>query len=363
MKRINDSLLLELIEENNSESINVDFKQQWHDNNAKLVHDILCLCNADYNGDRFILFGVNDDAQIIGVNQDKKRKDNATLINLIRDSQFNRLPEIDIYTLNVHNLKIDIIQIKNEQYKPYFLLKDKSESKITVRNGIIYSRNGSANTPINNSATESEIEKMWRERFGLDQSPTIRIKNYLMDFENWFHNDEYYFYQLFPEFSINEENNSSHILDCNQEWLRGEIDCQDSNKRSAFRTLILYHQTCLVKIHCVQFGRKIIVAPSWKPVGAGRFYYYVKNTIEYAYQMNRAHFMGNNYSLNLQYDFNYNSNNNFSIPVFNNENELENFIQNIDNGINFIKPTSKKSQQLEIWYDLLEKYKIWREEN
>ena len=30
-----------------------DYKQEWHPNKAKLLHDILCLSNATYKGDRY----------------------------------------------------------------------------------------------------------------------------------------------------------------------------------------------------------------------------------------------------------------------------------------------------------------------
>jgi hypothetical protein len=44
-----------LITENSAEGTHVDFKQEWHSNNAELILDILCLSNVDYEGDRFLL--------------------------------------------------------------------------------------------------------------------------------------------------------------------------------------------------------------------------------------------------------------------------------------------------------------------
>ena len=44
--------LKQLIQENSAEAAHVDFKQEWHRNKAKLIHDILCLSNADYKGPR-----------------------------------------------------------------------------------------------------------------------------------------------------------------------------------------------------------------------------------------------------------------------------------------------------------------------
>ena len=182
MRKITSHELKQLIEENSAEAAHVDFKQVWHNNNAKLIHDILCLSNADYDGDRFLLLGVNDNAEIIGLDGDNNRKDNASLFDLLRNSNFNRLPDIDIYTLQVDGDDVDVIQIGDTAHKPYFLLKDKTENGTTVRaGGIVYSRNGSSNTPINSNASETEIEKMWRGCFGLDRTPLERLKIYLLE--------------------------------------------------------------------------------------------------------------------------------------------------------------------------------------
>lgn len=35
-----------------------DFKQTYHQNNAALVHDILCMANVLHDGDRYLIFGV-----------------------------------------------------------------------------------------------------------------------------------------------------------------------------------------------------------------------------------------------------------------------------------------------------------------
>lgn len=132
MRKITSDELKQLIEENSAEAAHVDFKQEWHSNNAKLIHDILCLSNADYDGDRFLLLGVNNNAEIIGLNGSQNRKDNASLFDLLRNSNFNRLPDIDIYTLQVDGADIDVIQIGNTAHKPYFLLKDKIDNGTTV---------------------------------------------------------------------------------------------------------------------------------------------------------------------------------------------------------------------------------------
>ncbi len=52
----------------------LDFKREFHSNNAKLLHDILCLSNALYDGDRFIVFGIANDKTIFGVENDPNKK-------------------------------------------------------------------------------------------------------------------------------------------------------------------------------------------------------------------------------------------------------------------------------------------------
>ena len=43
-----------------TEGSNWDFKLQHHENNADLIHDVLCLANADCTGPRYLIFGVED---------------------------------------------------------------------------------------------------------------------------------------------------------------------------------------------------------------------------------------------------------------------------------------------------------------
>ena len=83
-------------------------------------------------------------------------------------SDYNNLPKQMINTFN---------NIVNEDLKPYFkninsevLIIWGKKDKITVHSSNIYIRRNDSNTPINKCATEIEIEKLWRKRFGLDLS-------------------------------------------------------------------------------------------------------------------------------------------------------------------------------------------------
>ena len=50
------------------EGVYWDFKQKHHENKAELVHDVLCLANADWVGSRYLVYGIEDQTfEIVGV--------------------------------------------------------------------------------------------------------------------------------------------------------------------------------------------------------------------------------------------------------------------------------------------------------
>lgn len=366
MKKIEKAELIKLIDDNSSEGVFIDFKQQWHEDNIALIHDILCLCNADYKGDRFLLFGVSDKTEIVGV-LDKTGKKENDFIDLLRKSNFNRLPEIDLYTLFIDNKKIDVIHIADTPYKPYFLTKEKSKSGKTIKAGVVYSRNGSINTAIDSTASETEIDKMWRERFGIDQTPLERIKKYLSNDSSistkWLNSNDYTddtdYCDLFPEFTIRSL--EEKFLDFDQEWTRGEIGYNYTPGNSSYAKGLFYYETCLKTIHCVVFdgGKKSIVAPNWEPVGKGRFYFYIKNSIEYSYQKYLS-LMKEDYSKAIN---GISRKKTFDIPVFDNRSSLEDCLNYIKSELkisdSITEPERNIDEQNAIFYTLLDKYQEW----
>ena len=66
-----------------------------------------------------------------------------------------------------------------------------------------------------------------------------------------------------------------------EEWTRGEI--RTDNNHAGYHELH-YHQTRLARIRYVSFDdhKKSMVAPKWEARGAGRFYFYEADSINYA---------------------------------------------------------------------------------
>lgn len=187
---------------NRNESSWLDFKQQYHENKAEFVHDILCLANAYYNGDRYLVFGVSDNKEIIGVDKDAKRRKQANINDFLRQVNLNRSIGIELQTHKVKSVEIDVLKIYNSPDKPFFLTEDYKKGKKAVRSGVVYTRNGDTNTPLSESAKDSDVELMWRERFGFGLPP-LRLVDSLLDTPKDWDIDECYIYNIWrPEFNI-----------------------------------------------------------------------------------------------------------------------------------------------------------------
>ncbi len=188
-----------------------DFKQEPHDNKASLLHDILCLSNSIHRGKRYLIYGVadpKDDTKIIGLTKNQNnRKSQVEFIDFLRSKPFagDCRPEVELHTIQIKGKEIDVLVIFDNPYKPYYLTKDYREKDKNVKANYIYTRTNDTNTPIDKSADIGVIEKMWRQRFGLDLSPLERMKLLLLQPQDWFKdigNKSYAYHIDFPEFRI-----------------------------------------------------------------------------------------------------------------------------------------------------------------
>ena len=51
-----------------------DFKQKWHNENERLLHDILCFANTVHDRECYLIIGVSDSGEIVGVNEENRMK-------------------------------------------------------------------------------------------------------------------------------------------------------------------------------------------------------------------------------------------------------------------------------------------------
>lgn len=315
---------IERLRKTKKEGVYWDFKRQHHNNKTDLLHDILCLTNAEYDGDRYLIFGIDDvSMKLYDLNADDNRRTQADFLCFLKDNQSKfsegHYPEVHLEKVTIEDSEIDILIISASVQKPFYLV----EKIDGVRPYHIYTRIGDTNTAKDSSASPHQIEQMWRTRFGLDQPPLRRVKIFLTDFSGWDFDTQdngngLWWHKVFPEFTIRVEDSD---FDCTQEWTRGEI-VKDRNFSSIYS--IYYHQTRLAQIHWVSFDdrKKSMVEPKWEPCRTGRIYYYERGSIEFAMQLFHAHHNGSDHSKKLRAQSGY-----VEIPVAS-EDEMNLFLSN-----------------------------------
>ena len=186
-----------------------DFKETHHENKAELLHDILCMSNSLYKGNKYLIYGVCDpreDCVVKGVS-DQNRRTQSDLIDFIRSKPFagDIRPEVEMRTVIIQEKDLDVIIIFDSRQKPYYLREDYRDKNKKVNANSIYTRNIDTNIPIDKSADIKFIELMWRERFGLDVQPSERMIALLQKPHEWdknVGNREYAYHKFNPEYQV-----------------------------------------------------------------------------------------------------------------------------------------------------------------
>lgn len=285
--------LVEQLVNGKSEGVWWDFKQKHHENPIALLHDILCLANVMSEKDRFIIFGVSDDYDIKGLSGEGLRRTQADVSDFLRSKSFayHNIPKVTIHTIQIDGKELDVLTIKNENCKPYFLTKDEPNRGATViRAGTVYSRMMDSNTPKNSSANPNEIEQMWYQRFGLNKTASERFIDVLLDVNNWKYNGvDKAFYDVDSDYTlaIGESERSRGYF-----WWEKELFDKPYRKIYFLR----YKGIDIHEIPVVVFTEENLSVPfpkvetvTYPEKGDGLnadiycdLFYYLKNTIEYS---------------------------------------------------------------------------------
>lgn len=129
MKEANiDYLFLErLLDEGESEY--VDFKKEYYSQEKKIdfLHDILCMANSNSLNDRYIVFGVSDDKQVIGIPEAIFSNINlANIVDWLRNVKLNKelYDYISLHEVFYNTKKVIVLRIKNIPLKPFVLTQD-----------------------------------------------------------------------------------------------------------------------------------------------------------------------------------------------------------------------------------------------
>ncbi len=245
-----------------------DFKLKHHENPIELVRDIICLANTTrHKGERYLIYGICPTShEIRDLKLTTPRRTQADIIGILRNANFSSgsFPEITLETFTLGEAEIDVLAIADVSKKPYYLEKDYTSNGKTLRAGAIYSRTQDTNTPADRVAAQSDVERMWRERFGLDATALERLENYLLDFDGWEEiNENNWHYKQFPEFTIAPTEQETWRVEAGDNWVRVA-----PNPMAYVRPFVAkYHQTILANITCIYYDemRALMPAPdvSW----------------------------------------------------------------------------------------------------
>lgn len=191
------------------------------------------------------------------------------------------------------------------------------------------------------------------------ESPLSKIRKNLLDVMGWEKSGSSDYYVANPEFTLSPVDEDMPHLDYRQEWTRGEIGYHSEIGNGAYYVGAFKSELLLKKMHIVIFdgGKKIAVAPDWVAIGEGRFYFYLQDSVEYAYQKYLTHEREKDHSCGLR---RIDTRGAFDIPVLKDLDELKKFTDYCDKPA--ISPTTQESEQAEIFYCLLDKFHTFKQQ-
>lgn len=241
-----------------------DFKRKHHERAGDLIKDVICLANSPrHQGDRYIIFGVSDDGSVIGLDPDASQRTQADIVNTLTGAGFagGVYPDIHLEGVTIQGRRLGVLTIKDRAEKPYFLQRRYDSSGVRLNPGTIYSRVRDSNTPSDQVASLHDIEKMWRERFGLDKTPFQRVQDYLVNPAAWTKTSDYtWHHSQFPEFTVAPTEDEAPAVDGGHNWVR-----VPPNPNAFVRLLkICFHQTVLAEVPCILYDetREVMPAPT-----------------------------------------------------------------------------------------------------
>ena len=156
-----------------------DFKRQWYEDNADMLHDIICMSNNLYDRDAYIIIGIDEEMEysVADVANDPNRKNTQKIVDFLKGKKFagGIRPIVSVESVRCAGGTIDVIIIENSCNTPFYL----TESYGKVRANNIYTRIMDTNTPKDSSADINHVEQLWRKRFHLDDTPIRKFHHYL----------------------------------------------------------------------------------------------------------------------------------------------------------------------------------------
>lgn len=185
-------------------SIGILKKNGMQKKDNEIVRDIVSFANTAHHKDCYLIMGVSDNQEVIGVENDENRRNKKQLQDLLRKKPFaqSSYPQTNVETFNIQRHELDVITIYDSDQVPFFLQKrDKN-----LNAGAVYCRTNDSNTPRDSTATDREVELLWKKRFHEDMDIMDQFMHLMKDRNSWeyIENNEYngFIYKKNPDFQI-----------------------------------------------------------------------------------------------------------------------------------------------------------------
>lgn len=261
-----------------------DFKREHHHDKADLVHDILCMANNRPRRDSYIIFGVDDDHSVAGIEKDNIRRNQQEITDILRNVKFagSVRPRIEVKTTIIDNHEIDVLIVKDSVDVPYYLEVEYQDSSKkndkgkkygrVVKAYHVYTRVADNNTPIDKQADINDLEFLWRKRLGIDLPIKDRLQILLSEYKKWcpdWGNRTSCYHSDYPEFQIIK------IEDMKEGW-EPSAAFYTNPKMHYAKLLIIYHNTTILDTELLAFDefRRYLPRPKRCYLGNEKKYTY-----------------------------------------------------------------------------------------
>lgn len=123
------------------------------------MKDIICFANIAHNKDCYLIFGVSDDFEVIGMKEPRRKE--ADIIDHLSTLSFAGEvgPQVKVKTIVINDIEIDVLIIKSVNETPIYLNRNYGG----MLKGCIYARHGDSNTPNKGNAAPVTIENLWKK--------------------------------------------------------------------------------------------------------------------------------------------------------------------------------------------------------
>ncbi|ECB9830363.1 ATP-binding protein [Listeria monocytogenes] len=252
-----------------------------------LLHDIICMANNMSNQEAYLIMGISDAMDIVGIEAYQGRWKQENYLDFLQSKRWagDTIPSIELRNIRIGGTKeLDILVIHKSSNVPFYI----KEKFLDVQPNQIYLRKGAKNTAINKEAEIQDIEKLWEYRFGLIPYPKERALNYMKEVEAWEEmrsSDDSisWYYRKFPEYTL-------ELFDNLEDKRLPPFVLMQTNASGSRQILRLkYHQTILLEFaaYYVDESRGVVIHPMKAYLElfenseyVNTYYYYIADSAE-----------------------------------------------------------------------------------